>query len=159
MARLTSPDNLVNKLVQIRDLHSRDTAHKNIPPLIQTLAVETAIVTSERAAAQEFGVAHQTVNYYKNDGKAVDRDKVKDDISKVHNNALECMLESINLIRPKLATVKKVTDLSKVAADMSRVIEKTTPKELNQQNLKVVVFAPNMKVENDYEEMVVPTIP
>lgn len=169
IARLESPDNLINKLskdkteieknknIQIEELYKNRMGPKGIPPMIQTLAIETATVTNERAAAQEWGIAHQTVNYYKNGGGKADREHVKETIGKAHSNALDVMLGSIGLLKEKIDNkqVHKATDLSKIAADMGRVIEKTTPKEHGAANVKILVFAPNMKAEDDYEEMVV----
>lgn len=154
-ARLESPDNLVNKLER-RELHSNRNGAGHIPPMIQTLALETGILTTQKAAAETFGMKQQTVSYYENGGgKNIDRDRVKSDVAKVHEGALEAMLESINLLKPKLVDVRKATDLSVIASNLGRVIEKTTPKEAAQTNIKVVVFAPTIKHEDDYEEMVV----
>lgn len=179
LARLLSEDNLVNKLkargaavldvpsnststedepipnpnVEIEELYKNRTGTKNVPPLIQTLAIEAAAVTSERASAEEFGISHQTVNYYKNGGGKADHQLAKSRIAEVHDNAIDAMLESISLIKPKLKDIKKAVDLSRVASDLGRVISKTTPKEAGATNVKVVVFAPQAKEEKHYIEM------
>jgi hypothetical protein len=144
--------------VRIEPLYKNRTGPKNIPPMIQTLAVEHAAVSTERSAGSAFGVSHQTVNYYKHDAKKIDRERVKESIDLVHTNAVDAMLTSIGLIKEKLPTVKKAIDLSKIAADMSRVIEKTTPKDALANNIKVIVFAPPLKGESEYEEIEITSI-
>jgi hypothetical protein len=149
---LSEEDTTLSK-VEIQELYKNRTGPKNIPPMIQTLAVEHAAVSTERSAGSAFGVSHQTVNYYKHDAKKIDRERVKESIDLVHTNAVDAMLTSIGLIKDKLPTVKKAIDLSKIAADMSRVIEKTTPKDVAGANIKVIVFAPPLKSEGEYEEI------
>lgn len=142
---------------EVRELYSNRTGPKNIPPIIQTLAVETAAVSSERAAAEDFGISHQTVGYYKNGGGDPDRQRIKDNVKKVHADAIDVMLGSIGVLKEKLEKreIKKATDLSKIAADMGRVINRTTPKDVGASNVKVIVFAPNLKSEDQYEEMII----
>lgn len=173
--RLNSKDNLVNKLksssvseveseviveeeiqesnIEIRDLHPGRTGSK-LNPMMRTLLVETAILGgSQTRAAQAFGVTQPNVSALISKGKDIDRDRVKDSVSSAHSKALDVMLSSIELIQNKLPDVKKATDLSKIAADMGRVIEKTTPKESATTNVRVVVMAPMMREERDYEEI------
>ncbi len=175
LARLNSPDNLSNKLlrkfiqededarekeeesqsnISIEKMYKNRIGPRQIPPLIQTLAVATGRLTTQQAAANAFGMSQENVNYLTHEGKNVNRDKVNSELKKVHDSALDAMMESINLIKPKLENVRKATDLSKIAADMGRVIEKTAPREAGNLGVKIVVFAPNMKVESDYEEVV-----
>lgn len=151
LERVNSEDNLINKLER-RKLSNG--GKRNIPPMIQTLAVEVAALTTQQEAADTFGMSQRNVHYLEHEGKKVDREQIKKNIDTVHNVALDAMLESINLIKPKLADVKKATDLSTIAANLGRVVEKTTPKEAVSQNLRIVVFAPVMRKESDYEEVV-----
>lgn len=153
LERLNSPDNLVNQL-EVRKLigPGRPENRKNTPDMINTLAVAAACETSLRAAGKEFGLNHTGVNYHK---KNTDAGKAGVDLAR--SQALDLMLESITLLKPKLQDVKKATDLSKIATDMARVVEKTTPRETAQTNVKVVVFNPGTKDEDSYEEITVST--
>lgn len=152
LERLYSPDNLINirKMTGGNKIGSRD-----IDPLTQTLAVETGLLTTQREAAEAFGMSQQNVSYLTHHGKQVDRTSIKTNLETAHSVALDVMLESLDLLKPKLSSVKKATDLSKIAADMGRAIEKITPKNENVANVKVVVFRPNSKDESDYEEITV----
>jgi hypothetical protein len=150
LERLLSPDNLINKL-EVRNLHSRNTQNNKLNPMMATLAVETALLSTQQEAAEAFGVCQQDISHLTNKGKSIDRDKVKDSVGRAHSAALDIMLESISLLGPKLKDVKKATDLSRIAADMGRAVEKTTPREVAGTNLKVVVFQPIIKQEKDYD--------
>lgn len=163
LARIDSPDNLVNKLrlqgsnVEIRDRFARNTQKKNLPPMIQTLAVASGIVDGQATAGKTFGVSQPDISYLTREGKGVNRDQVKQTVSDVHQQALDGMLTAIGLLGPKLHDVKKATDLSRVAADLSRVVNNTSPKEGPTTNVKVVVFSPVIRGEEQYEEIVVPS--
>lgn len=163
LARIDSPDNLVNKLklqgsnVEIRERFARNTQKKNLPPMIQTLAVASGIVDGQSVAAETFGVSQPDISYLTREGKGVNRDQVKQTIDSVHQQALNGMLEAIGLISDgRLKDVKKVTDLSKVASDLSKVVNNTSPKEGPTANIKVVVFSPVIRGEEQYEEIIVP---
>lgn len=151
LSRVNSEDNLINKLERRR--MTGDT-RRHVPPMIQTLAVETARLTSQQEAADTFGMTQSNVSFLDRKGKNINREQIEDNIGKVHNVALDAMLESINLIKPKLAGVTKAIDLSTIAANLGRVVEKTSPKEAASVNLKVVLFQPVMKEERDYEDII-----
>lgn len=144
--RLESSDNLCNKLIEIRKLHT----HVTHTPIEKAIAGIAHLNGEPCRDVEEWsGIGKTTVNDVKNG------DLLKHTVQTAHERALDTMLASMDLIKPKLENVKKATDLSKIAADMARVVEKTSPKEANQTNIKVVVFSPTIKVEGQYEEMVV----
>jgi hypothetical protein len=150
LERIESPNNLCNKLFEIRKLH-KSTEHE---PIIKAIAaLDHLNGTPCKEVEAEFGIPKTSVNDIKNGKHSFD--PLKKHRHDAHEKALETMLESMDLIRPKLSNISKATDLSKIAADMARVVEKTTPKEAAQNNLKVVVFAPRMKDENEFEELAV----
>lgn len=158
--RLESPNNLANKLkVDIKPLHSNRNGRGNIPPMVQTLAVALGEIDTQAAAAKAFNMTPANASYLTREGKHVDRDFVKAKVHTAHNNALDAMLQSINLLGPKLEHVKKATDLSKIASDMASVVNKTTPQQAQQTNLVVVAYAPRMKEESEFEELVTVNVP
>ena len=165
LERVKSPDNLVNKLIERRKTevsieHRKMTGENSqrFPPMIQKLAMETARVTTQENAAATFGMTQENISYLENantpKARAARLD-VERSTNGVHSLALDAMLESISLLKPKLQGVIKATDLSTIAANLGRVVEKTTPKIEQQNNIKVVLFQPVMKGEESYEELVV----
>lgn len=158
-ARVSSPDNLVNKIqssnIEIRERYSRDTQKKNLPPMIQSLVVAMGKIDTQSSAGAMVGVSQADVSYLTNKGKNVDEDTVKKTVAAVHQSALNGMIEAIGLLTPKLGDVRKARELSGIAADLSRVVNNTTPKEVAGSNLKVVVFSPVIRQEDQYEELVV----
>lgn len=154
LERLNSPDNLVNKL-EVRPMYTNRNGRGNLTPMVQTLAVTLGELDTQKAAGEVFGITQQSVSYLKNDGKNVDRSFVKSKVADVHEKALDAMIDSIELLKPKLKDVKKAVELSAIASNLGRVIEKTSPKEANNQtNVKVVVYAPTQKSEEQYEEVI-----
>lgn len=164
LARLNSPDNLVNKLkeqtppssnIEYKDLYSNREGPKAIPPMIQTLAVTLGRLDSQQAAASALDMSQANVSYLTNHGKKVDRDQVEKKVDKVHSDALDGMLEAIGLIKPKLQDVKKATDLSAIAANLGKVVRNTTPQEKATTNVKVIVYSPSQNAEADYEDAII----
>jgi hypothetical protein len=150
--RLDSPDNLINKLL-IKPLHN-SPGPRGIPPMVQTLAVALGQIDSQPAAAKAFGMAQQNVSYLTHHGKNIDRDFVKEKVTSAHSSALDAMLESISLLGPKLKDVKKASELARIADNMASVVNKTTPHTNTPSNLVVVAYAPRMKDEAEFEQVI-----
>src|SRR5579872_7498438 len=106
LERLNHPDNLINKLER-RKLFENRTGPKQFGSMIQTLAVETAKLSSQEASASAFGMTQENISYLTNKGKNIDHEQIEKNIETVHSRALDTMLESIDLIKPKLKDVKK----------------------------------------------------
>lgn len=82
-----------------------------------------------------------------------------------HNGALDVLLSTLESIRPKLKDEgNSLKTLSKVASDMSRVVatvgDRIGPLSINGHGNKVqvIVHAPNVKSERDYETLVVESV-
>lgn len=158
LERVNSPNNLTHKLHEIRQLHANRNGRKNIPPMIQALAVSTSIISGDQeSSAKSFGMTQENISYLKNESKNEEtKDLIKHNVQTVHEKALDSMLDCLTLIKPKLENVKKATELSSIASNLARVVEKTTPKDNSvSTNVKVVVYAPRDKSETEYESMAV----
>ena len=152
LARVNSAENLTKKLYEIRQLYPNHNGKKNIPPMVRDLIGVNATLSTQNAAAKAFGVSQPLAGYFErgeHKGSTV-ADKVKS----VHESALEAMISCIAGVKDKVPDVKKATDLSMIAANMSRVVEKTTPKEKATTNVQVVVYSPRIHNESEYEEIV-----
>jgi hypothetical protein len=147
LKRVNSPDNLLNKLLEIKDLHSGRTGPKNIPPMVKDLIGVTAALTTCREASESVDkqVNVSTAFKYRNDV----REKKDSKLTEVHNLALDAMINSIKALND--LPVKKATDASRIAADMARVVDKTSPREAGNTNIQVVMFAPRQKDETEFE--------
>lgn len=161
LSRVNSPDNLTNKLKDIKsniivERLPQSDGPRNIPPKVQQIIGVTSALTSSRDAAAAFGVSHPMANNYANGETKATKNVVAERVATAHENALDAMLSSIALVKDRLADPDlkiKPTDLSKIAADMGRVIEKTSPKEGTGTRVQVLVYAPRMKSESEFEEI------
>lgn len=155
LERVNSKENLTYKL---RQLHAGRTGPKNIPPMIKALAVSISKVDTQENAGEAFGLSQQAISQYAN-GKHKDteaKDLIKKSIASVHEKALDGMLSCLDFIKPKLENVKKATELSSIASNLARVVEKTSPKEANvTTNVQIVVHQPRSHSEEEYESIAV----
>lgn len=157
LARVSSPNNLTNKLVEVRKLHSNRTGRKEIPPMVTALAVATSVVSTQKSAGETFGMTQGNVSYTKNHGKNEEtQELIKKNVDTVHEKALDGMMKCLDFLNPKLENVKKATELASIASNLARVVEKTSPKDItNSTNVKVVVYAPRERTEDEYESIAV----
>jgi len=158
LERVNSPNNLTNKLLEIRKLHSNRTGPKAIPPMVTALAVTSSIISgSQKASGEAFGMTQANVAYHKNHGKNEEtQDLIKKQVGDVHSKALDGMIACLDGLKDKIPNVKKATDLSSIASNLARVVEKTSPKETNiNTNVKVLVYQPRTREEAEYESIAV----
>lgn len=174
--RLNSSKNLLNKLglstnrtknnsskedpeVKIVKLHNggRNKGDKNIPQGIRELVSVAANVGTTKEAAESFGISHHQAFDYKqgkvndqvNDKLVESRDK---GLGKIHDKALEILMHSMGLITPKSMEGMKVKDVVDVAMKISTVVEKTRPESEREGNKpQVIIYAPRVKEENEFE--------
>src|SRR5438477_336801 len=68
----------------------------------------------------------------------------------VQDKAIERLMLSLNLLDDEKLEKCNATDLSKVAANMSRVVDRTIPKESSQgSQVNLVLYAPKQKDVSD----------
>lgn len=158
LARVNSPDNLVNKLYDVRKLHINRTGPKGIPPMITALAVTTAAISGDQVeSAKTFGMTQANLSYHKNETKNPETAAlIKSNIDTVHSKALDGMLACLDTLQPKIEHVKKATDLANIAGNLAKIVERTSPKvDQHSTYVKVVLHQPTDKLEADYESMAV----
>lgn len=133
------------------------------------IAVSGILLGSARQAAELHGVnAHSAADYQGGftsssngphahvDGTTPNKQLqqiIKDNQTEIVNIAQRKLKKVLNLMTDeKLAAVAKVTDLSKIARDMSMVVEKATPKEVGSGNhAHFHIYRPELKGEDHYE--------
>jgi len=159
LERVNSEDNLINKLQRIKSGNlevrklPRSEGPKQIPPMVQELIGVAAALSSGAEASRVFGaVTPQMANLYKNGETNSTRGRVAEHIETIHTKAIDAMLASIDKVTELVPNVRKATDASIIASNMAKVIEKTTAKQEDTKNRVVIVaYAPNMKLESDFD--------
>jgi hypothetical protein len=80
------------------------------------------------------------------------KEKVSKGLNTARDKALDLLMRSLGLITDEKLENCNATTLSKIAADMSRVIEKTGDKNINvDMSTKVLVYKPRQVSEDEYE--------
>lgn len=76
-------------------------------------------------------------------------------IEDAHGMALNLMMESMKVLLPRLKEDSiKPKDLSRIATDMSRITANIKPKDrIDGPRVQVVLFAPNVHTEKEYESI------
>lgn len=165
--RLNSEENLVNRFsltptkdnVTVMPLGrgGKESGFKNFPQYTRNLI---AVMTrsgqmNQVEAAAAFGTSQQNVSKIENGlTKSVDEKAVESLLAPIRDVALERLQASLGLITDdKLANCKAI-DLSNIASNLSRVVDKTLPRTREGgTNVQVVVFSPETRREENYRSI------
>lgn len=135
----------------------RGIGNDEIPDFLRPIIGTAAKLSTSRAAAQEFGVAHATAANYAN-GKVSQRAdgdlqaQIDSRIQTVQDVALTKMMVALNLLDEDMMQNKTGVNVSNIAANMGRIVEKTTKKvEQINQGTQVIIYAPQVRSEEKYE--------
>lgn len=99
---------------------------------------------SVQEIAKEFGVSVKQIN------KNQKLPEVSATVERVRELALDKLMCALNFMSPEMFRNSDLKDLSTVAANMSRIIEKTNPREANS-GIQLLVYAPVMRDEKHYK--------
>lgn len=127
-------------------------------PLETKVAIATLAQTMpRREVADMFDVCERTVSNYKageiNRGKkdAALSSALEKSLDRIQDLAIERMVASIGFMTDDKMENSKAIELSAIAANMSKVIERTLPKEKQGPTIQVHVYAPRPSAERHFE--------
>ena len=160
--RLQSPENLVNRFRKPEESSSKETSLTVVPisnirrgPEVPKVVKNTIAILAhgdkQTDLANEFGVPQPSVSGYKNGKQGADADAIQEAIKPVRERALDRLMASLNLLNDDKLSNSTAKDLSTIAANMGRVVEKTLPKESIGSGLNVVIYAPQIRAEREYK--------
>lgn len=178
--RLTSPDNLLNRIVKRidnLDVEARVKVDNSnigtpIPQAVRELMGVTSLISNDTrvATAAAFGVSRSSLIDFetgmatnKHDkeseqrvkeaaARILDQREVKKD--EAHDLALDAMVGALTGLKARISEVDKPKDLARIASDMSKISNNLSIKNehnLNINKVQVITFAPNIKNEKLYE--------
>lgn len=161
--RLNHPENIAKNDSPVRPLHAggRNIGDKNVPAFIRELAGAAAHVDTAKNVAAAFDISQSQVNQYKVGNTSPQhhspdlKAKVDKQVSKARDLALDKLMLSLGLLTQDKLEKVNARDASTIAANMARIVEKTTPVVPQNNNLQIVFYAPNLKQEKDYEVITV----
>jgi hypothetical protein len=159
--RLKSENNLANrfsssnqKSVTIKEIPipklgregtlNRDTRNE--------IAIRSKLGEKGSDLAQEFNVTNSAVSNLKNDKvKGVDEILISETMTKVRDKALDRLMMSMGLITDDKLSGCSAKDLSVIASNMGRVVEKTLPKAESHDHVSLIIYTPELKRENQFQ--------
>lgn len=135
-----------------------------IPDLIRRLINQTTNASDESKTevANVFGVGVPEVSKY---SRGLIHNRLDTELQELgtktaeqktetaHNLALDSLVESLGLVTKNIDQVTTLKEASRLAVDMSRIVEKLKPKEVEdtKPNTLVVIAMPNMRKESQFE--------
>jgi transcriptional regulator with XRE-family HTH domain len=132
----------------------RDTSREgkpNLPVFVRTTMAILAEGEPQSSVAKEFGVSQMTVSKAKNGKTKTDRSEIDMVRNAVQDKALERLMVSLNLINDDKLSSSSAKELSGIAANMAKVVDRTAPKgQLDGANVQLLVYAPQIKAEDNY---------
>jgi predicted transcriptional regulator len=153
--------NGVRARVETRMMHGRNPGDTNIPSALrQVIAEEATNGASVEELTKAFGVSASSVSAYKNGATSTTSyhqkneklesviDRTRD---KIHRRASSKLLKALTEITDEKLKDARATDLSSIAANMSRVIEKTSPKEDSKIQNNIIFVSPTQIHADNYE--------
>lgn len=159
--RLSSPNNLANQFSPRQSSAEIVTKHQPGNHKDKLSVVERNIVSflarsgeSQTAVAREFGVTQSAVSHLASPkARTVDRAAIDSKLGEVRDAALDKLMSTLGLLTEDKLSGCKPGELSNIAANMSRVIDKTLPRDSNGQgsNVSITIYAPEPRKEAGYK--------
>ena len=146
--------------IESHRFRGRSKGAKGIPDFLRPIIGASVKFSGLKETQEAFGVSHATASTLAN-GKVTYCDttrevpelqsKVDEIVGNAQEKAAERLMSALGFITDDKLAQAKARDLSGIAADMSRVIEKTSPKSANLAGANIVIYAPVQKSEDSYE--------
>jgi transcriptional regulator with XRE-family HTH domain len=106
----------------------------------------------QSSLAEEFGISQPNVSYIESGKtKGISEDKVNKQVAAVQDKALQRLMSALNLLDEDKLSGCSAKDLSTIASNMGRVVEKTLPKTPETDRINLVIYAPELKPEKSYK--------
>lgn len=109
---------------------------------------------SASSIAREKGITVATVtNIANGKTKGVDEEKIEKIIGEARDRALDRLMASLGLITDDKLSGCSAKDLSVIASNMGRVVEKIRDKVEQPDNINFIIYAPELKQERAYDSV------
>ena len=173
ISRLESDENLLSRLEKLKNPLSRvdnavivhpiplgrargDTEIPTMLKVISATAAEAGLATNKELAEQ-FDISAQTISDARN-GRVGARkdselsDRIRKNLDTVQDRAIDRLMQSLDLMDDEKLHNCKATDLSSIAANMSRVVEKVSPKSKDAfAGVQVILYSPRVRDLSNYD--------
>lgn len=131
----------------------------NVPEFLRPIIGASVFLSGEKATREAFGLKSTAGTWSAKTGRTTPLGPVSEErVSQIENiigtaqeKAAEKLVQALGLITPEKMEGTKARDLSGIAADMSRILEKTSPKSNSFAGANIVIYAPNQRKEESYD--------
>ena len=124
------------------------------PPLPDEVRDTIAILAhgneGQKEIAKEFGVSQAEVSCLKT-GRA--RSNVRASIERVQEKAIERLMESLGLLTNEKIEKCNAVNISAIASNLAKVVNQTSPGNLDGSGVNLVVYAPQVRDEKYYKSV------
>jgi len=150
--RLRSPKNIANLID--KSYHctkpNGSTPRQRAPVLVRATAGALAKQTSVKEVSETFNLSPNVVREATHSTNPEVRERVDTALDRVRELALDKLMESLGLLTEDKVKKSTARDISVIAANMSRVVENVTPKQVGG-NVQLILYAPQRQAsENDF---------
>lgn len=162
-SRLSSTDNLLNKL-ELRELkHNKGNSVgvKGRGIEIQAKAAALAHVLPSKDVQRITGYGPAHINRLKQGITSENvpfapvneelKEKTEEKLKVIRDEAVKKLMLAMGMITPDKLEKCEARDLSIVAGNMSKIVERTIPKESSTNTVNLVVYSPQQKSLRDFE--------
>jgi transcriptional regulator with XRE-family HTH domain len=156
--RLDNPNNLANRFgtrishIEIRNKGRRLGDVNLTDEQRNEIAVRSRLGEKQTDLAREYGTSQPNVsNIERGEGGRTDEARVERQLSEVRDIALGKLMLSLGLITEDKLQDCGADTLARVAAHMSKVIEKSMPRQDPRANINLVIYTPEMKKETGFK--------
>lgn len=158
-SRLNSKRNLVNRFVNKVDETKVTTTILERPGNIEKpkltpdekneIALRSRLGENQKVLGKEFGVSQSAIGEIEQGNTKVDENLVQSKLDQIQDVAMTKLLESLGMITNEKLDKAKATDLSSIAANMSKVVSNVRgdKKVGDGVQVNVQVFAPEIRPE------------
>jgi len=116
------------------------------------IAIRARTGETQSSLAREFGITQANVGVIeRGKAKGIDEAKVEQVINQVKDRALDRLMASLGLLDDDKLSGCSAKDLSIIASNMGRVVEKVTPKTEAPDNINFIIYSPELKQEKAYD--------
>lgn len=115
------------------------------------IALRARLGEGQSILAKEFQVSQSAIGEIEQGRTKVDEVSVQAKLDQVSDVAMDKLLASLGYITPEKLDKSKATDLSMIAANMSKVVNNVRGKEAQGPQVIVQIYSPELKKESNYK--------
>lgn len=149
--RLKSEKNLSNQLKVRQEQPRVNTPQVKEPEKRALIGALSAQGVKTKEICENFDVTPQQVRSARKSPKEEVQNRIEDSLNSVRELALDKMLMALGLMTEDKFENANLKDLTAATANLSRVVERTNPRESATSGVQLIIYAPQQKSEQEFK--------